>query len=116
MYASAATRAAAAYDASSGAIAERLHELNLLERRPLLTERLLTPALNYSDFSTRTLERMTGAGTENYARALDASLVLAGHQLSNVTVALGGVITVPEDEEEIAEPISPPAASVFDLQ
>lgn len=116
MYASAATRAAAAYDASSGAIAERLHELNLLERRPLLTERLLTPALNYSDFSTRTLERMIGAGTENYARALDASLVLAGRQLSNVTVALGGVITVPEDEEEIAEPISPPAPSVFDLQ
>jgi hypothetical protein len=115
-YAAAATRAAAAYDASSGAIAGRLHELNLLERRPLLAERLLAPTLDYSDFSTRTLERMTGAGSEEYARTLDASLVLADRQLSNMTVALGGVITVPEDEEEIAEPVSPPAPSVFYVQ
>ena len=109
-------RASAVYEASTGAIAGRLHELDLLERRPLLSERLLAPALDYSEFSRRTLERMNTSAGENYARALDASLTLASRQISGLTAALGGVITVPEDDGEIAEPISPPALSVFDIQ
>jgi len=52
-----ATRAAAAFDASSSAIAGRLRELDMLDRRPLLAERLLAPTLDYSDFSARTLNR-----------------------------------------------------------
>jgi hypothetical protein len=111
----AATRAAAAFDASSSAIAGRLRELDILEQRPLLAELLLAPSLDYSDFSARTLERMAASAGENYNRALDASLTLAGRQVSHMTVALGGVISIPEDEE-IKDLITPPLPSIFDIQ
>jgi hypothetical protein len=108
-----AIESSSAWRLTTSTLTERLREVNMFASRPQLASRLMQPTFAYSEFASRTLERLESPTNERDAGALAGSLTLADEQIVEATSALEAMIEVP-NEADRASPQVP--YNVFDEQ
>lgn len=108
-----AIESSSAWQLSTGRLAERLQEVDMLRRRPLFASRLMRPTFAYSEFAKRTLKRLENPSTEQNAGALAGSLTLADEQIVEATSVLEAIIEVPDEADRSFSEVT---YNIFDEQ
>lgn len=93
-----------AWDRSLTKMTSKLKDINLIENKPLLAERLLEPSKLYTNFACKTIERLENNQNAEIFKALKASLHLAETQFLSSTDIISRIVIEPKDEESISSP------------
>lgn len=109
-----AFKALTAWDGSLAKIIPRLQENNFLQNKPTLSKRLLEPSRVYTDFISKTTQRIELASSKDIFKALTASLHLTETQFLSASKVLSDFTTETDDNDDNVS--SPRTLNLFDVQ